>query len=328
MRPTARRQAPVGARDAAQRSGGALGRHHVDQHARATFEAGLRDEVGPDVDVPVVLALVCVRRRVEPDVVGDVTDHDVEECGGVAQCAADGLERLVVGVLQMQLVAARHDQHLVRRAAPVRAQNDDVVIGGDDPLTGGHLGLERGAQQAVAGEAGEGALLVEHLTRHERQAEQLPVGMGERSAGLATVVDDRLRVADVGGRGVFEEAALERHHELARGVIVESVERLVVIGRIDEDLVNAGALGGDVHRAVVVDGEALLAMKRRVEVGHRHAPATCHPRRSSRVPAVWILRCRGRTGRACRSRRRRGAASARSRSGVGRARRRLSPIAQ
>ena len=78
--------------DAPQRRGGALGRHDVDQHAGATLEAGLRDEVGPDVDVPVVLALVCVRRSVEADVVGDIADHDVEECGGIAQCAANGLE--------------------------------------------------------------------------------------------------------------------------------------------------------------------------------------------------------------------------------------------
>ena len=46
----------------------------------------------------------------------------------------------------------------------------------------------------------------------------------------------------------------------------------VVVGRVDEHLVDAGALGGDVDRAVVVDGEALLAVERRVQVGHDPHP--------------------------------------------------------
>ena len=50
-------------------------------------------------------------------------------------------------------------------------------LASDHPFAGGQLGLDGGAQQAVAGEPGEGAFFVEHLAGHERQAEQLPVRM-------------------------------------------------------------------------------------------------------------------------------------------------------
>ena len=78
------------------------------------------------------------------------------------------------------------------------ADADDVVVGEQHPLAVAELGLDRGAQDAAAFEAAEGALLFEHLAGHERQAEQLAVRVGDRRAGLAAVVDDRLRVANVG----------------------------------------------------------------------------------------------------------------------------------
>ena len=129
MRPTAVGQAPAGAATPRSSAAACSGGIDVDQHAGATLEAGLRDQVGPDVDVPVVLALVCVRSGVEADVVGHVADQHVEEGSGVTQRPADRGERLVVAVLQVQLVAARDDQHLVRRSAPVRADDGDVVVG-------------------------------------------------------------------------------------------------------------------------------------------------------------------------------------------------------
>ena len=97
-------------------------------------------------------------------------------------------------------------------------------------LAGRDLGLDRGAQHAAADEAGEGPLLVEHLARHERQAEQLPVRVRQRGAGLVPVVDDRLGVADVAGAGVVDEAALEGVHQVRRLTIVEIVQAAVVVG--------------------------------------------------------------------------------------------------
>ena len=55
--------------------------------------------------------------------------------------------------------------------------HDDVVVGEHDPLAVGQLGLDRGAEDAAAVEAGEGPLLVEDLARHERQPEDLAVGV-------------------------------------------------------------------------------------------------------------------------------------------------------
>ena len=141
------------------------------------------------------------------------------------------------------------------------------------PLALAELGLERGAQDAAAFEAAEGALLFEHLARHERQAEQLAVRVGDRCAGLAAVVDDRLRVADVGCRRVLEEAALQHQHHLGGVGVADVVDAGVVVAGEHEDLVDAAGLGLDVHRPAVVHGERLVAVERRVQVGdHPHAP--------------------------------------------------------
>ena len=95
------------------------------------------------------------------------------------------------------------------RAAPVRSDDGDVVVGEDDAFVGGQFGLDGGAQQTAAGEAGEGALLVEDLAGDERQAEDLAVRMGDRGAGLPPVVDDRLGVADLRRRRVLGESVTQ-----------------------------------------------------------------------------------------------------------------------
>ena len=97
--------------------------------------------------------------------------------------------------------------------------------------------------------------------------------VGDRCAGLATVVDDRLRVANVGRRGVLEEAALQHQHHLGGVGVAEGVDAGVVIAGQHEHLVDAAGLGLDVHRTEVVDGERLVAVERRVQVGdHSHPP--------------------------------------------------------
>jgi hypothetical protein len=267
------RRSGVG-RDAAQRGGGFFGRDDVDHHTGATLEPCLRDEVRPDVDVPVVLARVLVWRRVEPDVERDVAERRVEMRRGVAQRDADGGERRLVRVLQVQLVTAGDDQELVRRSAPVRADDGDVVVRERDPLAGRQLGLDRGAEHASAGEACERPLLVEDLAGHERETEQLAVRVLERCAGLAAVVDDGLGVADVGGAGVVDEAPAEHLHELDGVVVVEIVETGVVLARVHEHLVDAGRVGHHVDRPEVAHDEAVVALERRVAVrDHADVPA-------------------------------------------------------
>ena len=216
--------------------------------------------------VPVELAGVLVRRGVEPEVVRQVAECRVEVLDGVADAAADGLEAGRVGVLQVGLVAAGHQQQLERGAAPERGDAHHVVVGEHHAILGGDLGLDRGADDAAAGEAGEGALLVEDLAGHERQPEDLGVRVGERGAGLAAVVDDDLGVADLGGRGVGGEAALQDVHDLGRVHVGQLVDAAVVVRRVDEHLVDAAGVGGDVHRTEVVDDEAGGPVERRVQV--------------------------------------------------------------
>ena len=60
----------------------------------------------------------------------------------------------------------------------------DVIVREHDPIAGRELGLDRGAEEAAAGEAGERPLFVEHLAGDEGQAQQLTVRMRERGARL------------------------------------------------------------------------------------------------------------------------------------------------
>ena len=167
----------------------------------------------------------------------------------------------------------RHDQELERGAAPVRGDHGDVVGGEHHTFVGGELGLDGGAQQAAAGEAGEGTLLVEDLARHERQTEDLAVRMGDRGTGFAAVVDDGLGVSDLRCGGVVGEPVAKDPHQLARVVVVEQVQARVVIGRVHEHLVDAARLGHHEHRPEVVDSECLLAVEGRIAIGdHPHRP--------------------------------------------------------
>ena len=94
----------------------------------------------------------------------------------------------------MGVVVARHDEDLVGRPAPVRAESDGVLGCLDHAVFERLLGRGRGADHATAREALETRLFVGKLPGHERDAEQLAVGVGDRGTGLATVVDDHLAV--------------------------------------------------------------------------------------------------------------------------------------
>jgi hypothetical protein len=92
------------------------------------------------------------------------------------------------------------------------------------------LGLGCRAQQAVALESPEAGFLFEDRSGDERHAEQLRVRMGERGAGLAPVVHDRLRVPDDWMRRVLLHAVTDRAHHERCGAVVEVSERLGVLG--------------------------------------------------------------------------------------------------
>jgi hypothetical protein len=89
--------------------------------------------------------------------------------------APDGGQRLIGRVLHVRLALGRHDHHLVRHAAPERADHHDPFVFEHDAVTGLRLGLEGGAQQARPLVAPEPGLFLGDLAGHEGDAEQLPV---------------------------------------------------------------------------------------------------------------------------------------------------------
>ena len=117
-----------------------------------------------------------------------------------------------IGVVQVRFVVAGHDQQLVGRSAPERADHGHPLVGEHQPVLGLFLGVEHRAQQAVALEAGEPGQLVGGLARDERHGQQLAVGVLDRRAGLPAAVDDRLAVAQPGG-GVGGHAITQRLHD-------------------------------------------------------------------------------------------------------------------
>ena len=106
---------------ATQLRGSGLGRDDVDHHAGATLEARRRDQLRPQVHVPVERAVVVMRCGVEADVVRHVAVRVAQHLDGVADGSTDRRQRLVAGVGEVQFVVARDDEQLVRSAAPVRA---------------------------------------------------------------------------------------------------------------------------------------------------------------------------------------------------------------
>ena len=92
------------------------------------------------------------------------------------------------------------------------------------------------------------------------------------------------------------EAALQGAHQLRGVVVVELVEPAVVVGRVDEHLVDAAGLGGDVHRAEVVDDEPVVAVERGVQVGDDPHPPAARRRRRSRAPASVASSLPGQNG--------------------------------
>jgi hypothetical protein len=172
----------------------------------------------------------------------------------------------------VQLVLTRDDEQLVGAAGPERRHADRVIAGEHDPLAVGELGLDGGTEDACALETSERPLLLEHLAGDDGQTEQLAVGMGEGCACLATVIEDCLRVADVGGAGVIDQAALERLHDLRHLVIVGEMDAAEVVRRVHEDFVDAARLRHHVNRPEVMNGERIVAVERGIKVRNDAQP--------------------------------------------------------
>ena len=135
-------------------AGGSLGGYDVDADAGAELEAGAGRDVGQDVHVPVERPILAVRGRVDDEVVGDVAEHLAQPHQHVAQEATDGGEVGRRGPFQVADGLAGHDEELVGRAAPVRAQRDRPVVRRHDQLVTVLLGLQGGGDQPAVRGAG------------------------------------------------------------------------------------------------------------------------------------------------------------------------------
>ncbi len=110
--------------------------------------------------------------------------------------------------------------------------------------------------------------------RDEGHPQQLPVRVLERRPRLAARVDDGLGVAEVRLGGVLLDAVAERRHDQLDLLPAELAQGEVVLGREDQDLVDAAGRGLGEDGAAVGHHEGLVTLEGGVEVGDDpHEPA-------------------------------------------------------
>ena len=182
-------------------------------------------------------------------------------------------------------MGARHHEHLVGRAAPVRAHHEHPLVVDDHPVLRLALRLGHRAEQARLAEAAEAGLLLGDLAGHERDAEELPVRVVERCTRLPAGVHDRLGVAHGGAAGVVLHAIADRGHRQAGVLVVEVGPAVGVLGAEDQHLVDAAGRRLREHRTEVLDPQRFAALERREQVRH-------HPHEPGAARAVGLERRR------------------------------------
>jgi hypothetical protein len=90
----------------------------------------------------------------------------------------------------------------------------------------------------------------------------------QRRARLATLVDDRLRVADLPAACVVFQPIAQRRHHQAGGAVVEIGPAAEVVGRQYQDLVDTARRRLHVHGPERAHRHRILAVEGGVEIGH------------------------------------------------------------
>jgi hypothetical protein len=186
------------------------------------------------------------------------------------------------------------EHELVGKARAVGDHQHGLVVDRDDALVELDLLLDEVLEQVPAHRplrvGAEALALARDGGGDEVERVDLRVGVGQRGAGLAALVDDHV---DVGGvRGVCAHALAPDADGGAHLVDLELGERVDRLRRVDDDLVAAPRRRG---REQVALGERrrrlALLVERRVEVRHdAHGPAR-------RVRAVAVRAQREHLGR-------------------------------
>ena len=165
--------------------------------------------------------------------------------------------------------ARRGREHEVERhARGVGRHQHGLVVDRDDPLAPADLLLHEVGEQVAAhrahGVGAEALALAGDRGGHEVQRVQLRVGVRERGAGLAALVDDQVPAGGVGVRAHALAPGLDGERDLLGGQVREVRDRL---GRVDDHLVRAGrGLGGEEVGVGVALGRAA---PRRSSAGYR-----------------------------------------------------------
>ena len=172
----------------------------------------------------------------------------------------------------------RHDEHLIRSPAPIRAEAHGEVGCADDPVVDAFLGGRRRADKAAAGETVEAGLFFGKLPRHEGNPEQLAVRVGDGGAGLAPVVDYHLAVTQSRRVLVATHPVSDGEHDECHLFIGKRSHRLLVVGREDEHFVDPARRSLGENRATVLHDKGLVPIEGRVAVRqHPHEPVARVP---------------------------------------------------
>ena len=243
-------------------------------------------------------AVVAVGLAVEDDVVGDVARRRVRRRRSTsAQRPAHGDDVGRLGVVEVALVGPGDDQQLVGR----RRSRTGTRRPRGRPRTTLRWPASTSASRVVHSrqpptKRPEAVLLLGQLLGHERDAEQLAVGVVERGARLAAVVDDGLRVADARRGGVVLDPVPQRGHDQRRpGGRRGRPTRRRGRGRGPAPRGCRWPAPGE-HRPEVADDQRLGARERGVAVGHHPDLPRRRRARRSRGRAAWPPRCPGQNG--------------------------------
>ena len=145
-------------------------------------------------------------------------------------------------VLEARARAPRDEHQLERQPRGVGRQQHRVVVDRDDAVAHPHLLLQQVGEQVAAHRArrvgGEALALARDAGGDERQRVELRVGVRERGAALAALVDQQVHEGGVGVRAHARAPGLDGGRHLLRRV--RSASEVTGHGRVDDHLLDAG----------------------------------------------------------------------------------------
>ena len=145
-------------------------------------------------------------------------------------------------VLEARLRAPRHEHQLEREARRVGGHQHRLVVDRDDAVAHPHLLLHEVAEQVAAHRArrvgAEALALAGDRGRDERQRVELRVGVRERGAALAALVDEQVHAGR--RRRARASARARPRRSVAICSAVRSASEVTGVGRVDDHLLHAG----------------------------------------------------------------------------------------